>query len=57
MQSIWLDKWYCLDCKRVVMLNAHGRCERCDSDAVTWPESGKKEALSERTTTTYGLLA
>lgn len=32
------ERWYCMDCARVVELDRHGRCERCNSDALAHPE-------------------
>lgn len=28
------DLWYCLDCDGIVLLDRHGRCNVCCSDAV-----------------------
>lgn len=29
------DSWWCMDCLAVVSLSRHGRCERCQSEAIT----------------------
>ena len=29
-----MEKWWCMDCQRPVLLNTYGRCAWCDSDAV-----------------------
>lgn len=29
-----MKPWYCCNCESVVNLDAHGRCEVCQSDAV-----------------------
>ena len=41
MEAPWIgpiahptEQFECLDCSLVAVLNTHGRCERCDSNAV-----------------------
>ena len=31
------DEWYCLNCEHTTELDKHGRCFRCNSNAVTEP--------------------
>jgi hypothetical protein len=30
-----MERWWCMDCTRVVSLDRHGRCGVCSGDAVT----------------------
>lgn len=42
------ESWYCEDCQVPTVLNVRGRCERCDSDAVTcrtYRPAPKRDAL------------
>ena len=48
-----LNTWWCMDCLTPVELSKHGRCESCDSEAVTpagfgagAPEAMLREAVS-----------
>jgi Zn finger protein HypA/HybF involved in hydrogenase expression len=32
------DRWWCCNCMTVTALDSHGRCPRCQSDAVAFAE-------------------
>ena len=29
-----MKRWVCMDCRKVIELDKHGRCEHCESEAV-----------------------
>jgi len=35
-----MKRWLCMDCRNVMELDKHGRCEHCDSEAVDLKEPG-----------------
>lgn len=35
------EQWICMSCLCIGQLNQHGRCPRCDSDAVAIADTGK----------------
>jgi hypothetical protein len=41
------ELWWCLDCRRMIELDRHGRCSSCDSDAVDPVERSRLWANQE----------
>jgi hypothetical protein len=41
-----MNRWWCMDCRTVVELNKHGRCARCESEAVDSMERGSTKPAS-----------
>ena len=39
-----MKRWVCMDCRKVIELDKHGRCEHCESEAVDLV--GEKSDLS-----------
>lgn len=45
-----MRRWWCMECQVTVGLNKHGRCEKCDSEAVD-PMRTKAELRRQLSTT------
>jgi Zn finger protein HypA/HybF involved in hydrogenase expression len=39
-----MNNFWCMDCRTVVILDTHGRCDKCKSDAVTIATPPRMEA-------------
>lgn len=41
-----MNRWWCMDCRSIVKLDKHGRCEGCESEAVIFVTSENEVTLS-----------
>jgi Zn finger protein HypA/HybF involved in hydrogenase expression len=42
-----MERWWCMDCKAPVMLDKHGRCSICESEAVDLLEHSQEALIRE----------
>jgi hypothetical protein len=43
----YAELWICMNCRNIDVLNQHGRCTTCDSDAVAAADVGRSRACAE----------
>ena len=50
--------WWCVECQAKVALGKHGRCEKCESEAVDLlPDNGELKHLASAETTVSDLAS
>lgn len=43
----YAELWICMNCRNIDVLNQHGRCATCDSDAVALADVGRSRTRKE----------
>ncbi len=43
----YAELWICMNCRNIDVLNQHGRCATCDSDAVAVADVGRSLVRKE----------